>query len=207
MRPRTKTNTKIVKSRGKNKELYFTKIDDIRLCIKLLLEKEPDLKNLKWHDPFAGDGRWSDVAKEFGIACFSSDIEPLNNDVHRLNAFDIAPQADTLYIGNPPFSLAKKFVKHFNHKCAFIMQSASFSCGVKHLWYFNKWNKSNHSELKFILDDNSELAVFCFFSYFDEDRSNVVIPSQLHLIPEPKLRVSAFNGVPMSDNYYKIHKK
>ena len=199
---RTKSDT--IRSRGRNRELYFTKIEDIRLIIKLLLEKEPDLKNLKWHDPFAADGRWGKVAKEFGIECLSSDIFPLNKDVFQQDAFDIIPQPDTLYIGNPPFSLSKKLVKHFKYKCAFIMQSSSFSCGVKHLWFFNKRkNPLSYSELNFITTE-SEVRVFCFFSYFDENRNNAVVPEYLHLLEEPKLRVNAFRGVPMKDNYYHV---
>jgi len=189
-----------INKRGRNRELYFTKIEDIRMIIKLLLEKEPKLKKLKWHDPFAADGRWSKVAKEFGIDCYSSDIKPLNKDVHKLDAFHIIPQPDTLYIGNPPFSLAKKFVKHFKYKCAFIMQSSCFSLGLKHLWFFNK---RGYSKLKFITDFD-ETLVFCFFAYFNENRCDIVKTMYRHSVPEPRLNADAFRSVPMKNNYYII---
>lgn len=194
-----------INKRGKNRELYFTKIEDIRMLIKLLLEKEPKLKNLKWHDPFAADGRWSKVAKEFGIDCASSDIKPLNRKVRKLDAFDIIPQPDTLYIGNPPFSLSKKLVQHFKYKCAFIMQSSCFSLGVKRLWFFNRRkNIYSRSELKFDTDCG-EVRVFCFFVYFNKNRKNSVIPKYVHLIPEPKLRANAFHGVPFKNNYHYVY--
>jgi len=187
--------------RGLGRELYFTKEDDIRMCINLLLKKEPDLKSLKWHDPFAADGRWARVAREFGIDCFSSDIKPLDSSVIQMNAFDIMPEPDTLYIGNPPFSNAKKLVRHFKHKCAFIMQSSVFGLGLRHLWYFG-----NSSELYFITGaGGNEIKVPCFFSYFDGDRSDIVISKPAHLVPKPHLWVNTFGkAVPLRDNYYKV---
>jgi len=196
-----KRNKMTTMYRGRCRELYFTKEEDIRLCIELLLEKEPSLKSLKWHDPFAADGRWARVAREFGIDCFSSDIKPLDSSVIQMNAFDIMPQPDTLYIGNPPFSGAKKLVKHFRYKCAFIMQSSAFGLGVKRLWYFD-----TYSHLYFITGGGGkEITVFCFLSYFDEDRSNVVIPKDAHLVPKPYLRVDQYGkAVPLMDNYYDV---
>jgi len=197
-KPKNKNKAKAF-FRGRCRELYFTKEGDIRLCISLLLEKEPDLKSLKWHDPFAADGRWARVAKEFGIDCFSSDIKPLNDNVIQMNAFDIMPEPDTLYIGNPPFSKAKELVQHFKHRCAFIMQSSAFGLGVKHLWYFD-----TYSHLYFITGGGgNKVKVFCFLSYFGEDRSKIVIPEAAHLVPKPHLRVDKYRAVPLGDNYYR----
>ena len=195
-----KGGKKTVFFRGLGRELYYTKEGDIRLCVKLLLEKEPSLRYLKWHDPFAADGRWAKVVKEFGIECFSSDIKPLDCGVAQMNAFDVMPRPDTLYIGNPPFSKARELVQHFKYKCAFIMQSAAFSLGVKHLWYF-----STHSHLYFLTGSGgNSIKVFCFFSYFDESRSDVVIPGYAHLVSKPCLRVDPYKAVPLKDNYYKV---
>jgi len=187
--------------RGRGRELYFTKEDDIRMCIKLLLEKEPSLKSLKWHDPFAADGRWARVAREFGIDCFSSDIKPLDGSVIQMDAFDVMPQPDTLYIGNPPFSKARGLVGHFKYRCAFIMQSSAFALGPRHLWYFGS-NKA----LCFITGGGgNEIKVMCFFSYFDGDRNNIVIQKPAHLVPRPHLAVSQFGwAVPLGDNYHEV---
>ena len=193
-----KLRKSIVDKLGQNRELYLTQIEDIRIIIKLLLEKEPKLKKLKWHDPFAADGRWADVAKEFGIDCYSSDIFPLNDSVFKLNAFDIIPNKETLYIGNPPFSLAKKIVNHFKYKCAFIMGSSCFSLGLKHLWSFKP-------KLKFKTNEDLRI-VPCFFVYFDENRNDIVKPCLTHLVPEPRLLAAFSHSVPMKNNYYIVRK-
>lgn len=97
--------------RGEGRELYFTQISDIEKIIKSLLVYKPELKNKLWIDPCAADGRWQKVANNFNINCESYDIVPLNNSVKQLNFFDSNFDNNCFIIGNPPFSMAKKFIE------------------------------------------------------------------------------------------------
>ncbi len=101
-------------TRGENRELYYTKKEDIRRIICDLLEKIPALRDYKWVDPCAGDGRWEEVAREFNVKIHSYDIEPQADFVEKLDFLGSYWNDKTplFFIGNPPFSKLKDFMIH-----------------------------------------------------------------------------------------------
>ena len=106
-------------TRGENRELYYTKHEDIRKIIQYLVEKIPALLDYEWVDPCAGDGRWEEVAKDFGIKIHSYDIEPQADFVEKRDFLqtcwdDLERDLDKpiFFIGNPPFSKLKEFVEY-----------------------------------------------------------------------------------------------
>lgn len=104
-------------TRGENRELYYTKPEDIRKIIRDLVEHIPQLLKYQWVDPCAGDGRWAKVAEEFGIKMKSYDINPQADFVekadflnHNWDALEKDSEKPFFFIGNPPFSRLKEFV-------------------------------------------------------------------------------------------------
>ena len=59
-----KRNTK---NRGEGRELYQTPYDLIDAIVNSLLKEKPFLKDKIWVDSCAGDGRWAEVIKKYGI--------------------------------------------------------------------------------------------------------------------------------------------
>lgn len=108
------------------REYYIANKDDIRKIISWLLEKIPNLTSYQWVDPCAGDGRWQEVAKEFGVDVSSYDIEPEADFVEKADffekdweEFEANSVKPIFFIGNPPFSKLKKFVEYALKKADF----------------------------------------------------------------------------------------
>lgn len=104
-------------TRGENRELYYTKPEDIYKIIQDLVEKIPRLLDYQWIDPCAGDGRWARVAEEFGIKIKSYDIYPAADFVEKADFLNYNwseleqnSEKPLFFIGNPPFSKLKDFV-------------------------------------------------------------------------------------------------
>lgn len=103
---------RFTKNRGEGRELYQTPYEMIDAIVSNLLVEKPFLKNMIWVDPCAGDGRWAEVIKNYGIDCISFDIKPLNDKVFQGDFFTTPYRQNEKYffIGNPPFSMVKQFV-------------------------------------------------------------------------------------------------
>lgn len=106
-------------NRGNGRELYKTPNYLIERIVEDLLIYNPMLREYRWVDPCAGDGRWATVIKSKGINCDSYDIKPLNSSVQQLDFLMFKNFAPNLFfIGNPPFSLSKVFINNaINNNC------------------------------------------------------------------------------------------
>lgn len=170
-------------TRGENRELYYTKHEDIRKIIQYLVEKIPALLDYEWVDPCAGDGRWTEVAAEFGIKVSSFDIEPEADFVEKADFFEkdweefeancIKP---IFFIGNPPFSKVKKFVEHALKKADFcyflggpqvITNTLGDKVLILHRFEGYEGNqKDRRSKLRFIDSNGQEVKVWTVGALF-----------------------------------------
>ena len=175
--------TRKTKERGLGRELYITSHSDIKKIIKSLLKELPYLKERIWVDPCAGDGRWLDVARGLGVKnTISLDIEPLNSHVKGQDFFELEElPANTFIIGNPPFSLAHKFIEkalELTDVCYFLGGSQrltgniSSRCEMLHRFEGYEGNqKDKRSKLTFIDTNNGDVIVWaCGGLYIKEDR-------------------------------------
>lgn len=169
-------------NRGNNRELYNTPYNIIFSIISNLLIVYPFLTNKKWIDPCAGDGRWAEVIKEFGIECDSYDIEPLNNKVKKQDFFTSTTYKDCFYIGNPPFTMVKQFVDKSLETadlCYFLggsmLLTGSLSDRVKLLHRFEGFEgnqKDKRSKVLFEDTNNEKVIVWCCGALFTNELQN-----------------------------------
>lgn len=175
--------TRKTKERGLGRELYITRHSDIEKIIRSLLKERPHLKERIWVDPCAGDGRWLDVARGLGVKnTISFDIEPLNDGVKEQDFFKLEKlPSNTFIIGNPPFSLAHKFIEkalELTDVCYFLGGSQrltgniSSRCELLHRFEGYEGNqKDKRSKLTFGDTNNRDVIVWaCGGLYTREDR-------------------------------------
>lgn len=165
-------------TRGNNRELYKTPHKVIRDIVDSLLQEYPDLRDKRWIDPCAGDGRWEQTIQEFGIKCKSYDIQPLNKNVLEADFLTSVYQGDDLFfIGNPPFSLLKRFVSRalsMAESCYFLGGSQLITGGLSdkvallHRFYGAEGaQKDNRSKINFIDTNFKSVPVWCCGALFD----------------------------------------
>jgi hypothetical protein len=169
-------------TRGLNRELYFTPIVIIHQIVENLLTNRPTLKNKFWIDPCAGDGRWEKVIKSYGLNCISYDINPLSPEVQKQDFLISShyPTESPFFIGNPPYSLLKQFIKKahsFNAPCYFLGGSAvitnTLSPYVDLLHRFEGFEgnqKDKRSKIKFLDTNNKEVLVWSCGALFTNDQ-------------------------------------
>lgn len=166
-------------SRGDNRELYKTPYVVIHDIVDSLLEEYPSLRDKHWIDPCAGDGRWEHViVNEFGLECKSYDIQPLAKNVIQEDFLTSVHSGDDLFfIGNPPFSLLKRFINRalsMAESCYFlggsqlITGSLSDKVALLHRFYGAEGNqKDNRSKVNFIDTNGKKVPVWCCGALFD----------------------------------------
>lgn len=180
--------------RGDGRELYKTPYIIIERIVENLLSEYPELKNKFWIDPCAGDGRWEDVIKKYDIKCKSYDLTPLNNNVVQQDFLTSSFTEDNLFfIGNPPFSLVKQFVKkslEMADSCYFLGGSqvitGTLSNKVRLLHRFEGVEgnqKDLRSKISFVDTLDKEVYIWCCGALFDNtehktfNRSREYIPN------------------------------
>jgi hypothetical protein len=166
-------------SRGFGRELYKTPLDTIHKIVSSLLQYKPELKNKLWIDPCAGDGRWEQVIKQYGIDCKSFDIEPLNDTVLKQDFYDYNTLEDVFIIGNPPFSELTKFVEKslsIADTCYFLGGSqiitGKLSCKTELIHRFEGYEgnqKDKRSKLIFEDTNNKDVIIWCCGALFNND--------------------------------------
>ena len=177
------------KERGHNRELYFTPKDVIKKIVESLLLNYPILKDRVWIDPCAADGRWEDVIKTYGIECYSYDTNPLSNNVVKQDFLTTTSYNTNqpFFIGNPPFSLLKKFIAQaltFSPFCYFLGGSQiitnTLSSYVKLLHRFEGFEgnqKDKRSKIIFTDTLNEEVLIWCcgaLFTSFPQNKFKIV---------------------------------
>ena len=174
--------------RGFDRELYSTPVPVIKKIVDNLLLVFPWLKDMVWIDPCAGDGRWERVIKTHGIECYSYDIVPLLPEVKKQDFLtadrSLYPQKPFIFIGNPPFSLLKQFIKKalsFTHYCYFLggsqLITGTLSPQVVLLHRFEGF-EGNQKDLrsKIVFDDTlgKDVLVWCCGAmFFSQPKPNL----------------------------------
>ena len=163
--------------RGLGRELYKTPINIIHKIVESIITERPELKNRVWIDPCAGDGRWGDVIKDYGIICKSFDIEPLNDKVEKQNFYDYGGDNDIFIIGNPPFSELSKFIDKalsITDCCYFLGGSqiitGKLSSQVSLLHRFEGFEgnqKDKRSKIIFEDTNGKSIPIWCCGALFD----------------------------------------
>ena len=180
-------NIRHTDKRGFNRELYFTPISVIDKIVFSLLLVFPWLREMVWIDPCAGDGRWGEVFKKYGIECYSYDITPLSPEVKQQDFLtaerSLYTQKPIFFIGNPPFSLLKQFINKalsLTHYCYFLggsqLITGTLSPQVVLLHRFEGF-EGNQKDLrsKIVFNDTlgKDVLVWCcggmFFSHGKDD--------------------------------------
>lgn len=181
-----------------SREYYITHKEDIRKIISWLLEKIPRLRDYEWIDPCAGDGRWAEVAKEFGVNVSSYDIEPQSDFVIQKDFLqtdwseverDLAKPI--FFIGNPPFSKVKKFVEHalkYVDFCYFlggpllITNTLGNKVLILHRFEGYEGNqKDRRTKLRFIDSNGEEVKVWTVGALFGKSSGSL---EKFHIIPQ-----------------------
>lgn len=166
--------------RGFGRELYKTPYDMIEKIVVSILENRPFLKDKKWIDPCAGDGRWQEVIEKYGITCESYDLEPINNNVKQQDFLTSSFTEDNLFfIGNPPFSLLKQFISkslEMADSCYYLGGSqiitGTLSTKVDLLHRFERCEgnqKDKRSKIPFKDTLNNDVYVWCCGAIFDNN--------------------------------------
>lgn len=171
--------------RGDGRELYITPIPVIEQIVSSLIKERPELKEKIWIDPCAGDGRWAEVIKKYGIECSSYDIHPLNKNVKKhdfLNEIKWFPYNKLFFIGNPPFSLLKQFVNMgllLTDSCYFLGGSqiitGQLADKVDLLHRFEGYEgnqKDKRSKITFIDSNGKDVIVWCCGALFTKKEHN-----------------------------------
>lgn len=193
-----KRNTK---NRGEGRELYKTSYDLIDSIVSNLISEKPFLKDKIWVDPCAGDGRWAEVIKNYGINCISFDIKPLNDKVFQGDFFITPYQQNDKYffIGNPPFSLLKPFINRalsITNYCYFLGGSQVITGGlsdkVELLHRFEGFEgnqKDKRSKAVFLDTNNKDVLIWSCGALFTNDE---YIPklTQIDALEDNSFRVS-----------------
>lgn len=162
------------KLRGNNRELYHTRIQDIHLIVKSILEHYPFLSDYLWIDPCAGDGVWSKVFEHYKIQYENYDIVPLNDKVKQKDflqdSFEQYKNKKVFFIGNPPFTLVDKFIEKalsISDYCYFLGGSSKLTGKISNkvdmLHRFEGYNgnqKDLRTKLLFITTNNEEVPVW-----------------------------------------------
>lgn len=166
--------------RGFGRELYQTPYDMIEKIVVSILENRPSLKDKKWIDPCAADGRWQEVIEKYGITCESYDLEPINNNVKQQDFLTSSFTEDNLFfIGNPPFSLLKQFINkslEMADSCYYLGGSqiitGTLSTKVDLLHRFEGCEgnqKDKRSKIGFKDTLNNDVYVWCCGAIFDKN--------------------------------------
>lgn len=181
-----------------SREYYITDKKDIRKIIFWLLKKIPALCDYIWIDPCAGDGRWEEVAQEFGIKVYSYDIEPQSDFVEKADFFSKNWQEveynnvkPLFFIGNPPFSKVKKFVEHalkYADFCYFlggpllITNTLGNKVLILHRFEGYEGNqKDRRTKLRFIDSNGEEIKVWTVGALFGKSSGSL---EKFHNIPQ-----------------------
>lgn len=165
-------------NRGFGRELYQTPYPIIEKIVSSIIEQRPSLKNKKWIDPCAGDGRWQEVIEKHGIVCESYDLEPLTENVRQQDFLTSSFTEDNLFfIGNPPFSLLKQFVNkslEMADSCYYlggsqiITGTLSNKVDLLHRFEGCEGNqKDKRSKISFNDTLNQDVYVWCCGAIFD----------------------------------------
>lgn len=170
--------------RGDGRELYITPIPVIEQIVSSLIKERPELKERIWIDPCAGDGRWEEVIKKYGIDCLSYDIEPMSVNVYKSDFLNTYYKSNTklFFIGNPPFSLLKEFVNHSLDitDCCYFLGGSQIITGtlankVDLLHRFEGYEgnqKDKRSKISFIDSNGKNVIVWCCGALFTNKEHN-----------------------------------
>lgn len=172
--------TRHTEKRGCNRELYKTPLYIIERIVDSIIEYYPQLKDVLWIDPCAGDGRWEEVIKSRGIRCKSYDIEPLVDSVTQLDFYEMKPFDESVFIiGNPPFSHLKKFVEKalsISDKCYFLGGSQLITGGLSsRVEFLHRFEgaEGNQKDIrsKIIFEDSNgkNVVIWCCGAIFSKD--------------------------------------
>lgn len=199
-------------NRGNGRELYFTPTETIEKIVKDLILYDNTLKDRVWVDVCAADGRWGEIINSKGIKCLSYDIEPLSEKVLQQDFLKMGKMENIFIIGNPPFSLLKKFIwKSFilTDMCYFLGGSqiitGQLSRKVKMLHRFVGYEgkqKDNRSKLIFKDTLNNDILIWCCGGLF----VNRLYPNliQKECFEEKSFRVSIQNYCLMDNRVREI---
>lgn len=179
-------------NRGFGRELYQTPFPIIEKIVSSIIEQRPSLKNKKWVDPCAGDGRWQEIAEKYGIDCESYDLEPLSNNVKQQNFLTSQFNENNLFfIGNPPFSLLKQFINkslEIADSCYFLGGSqiitGTLSNRVDLLHRFEGCEgnqKDKRSKIGFTDTFGNDVYVWCCGAIFDKNEHPYFIRNDAYI--------------------------
>lgn len=181
------------KERGLNRQLYYTPHTIIYKIIDNLLLNFPYLREIKWIDPCAADGRWSDIAKKFNIEVLNFDIVPLRKDVIQKDFLndDYSEFKNYFFIGNPPYKLLEKFVNKalsLSNECYFLGSGnkicKKLSNNVKLLHRFEGYEgkqKDLRSKCIFKDTNNKEVMIWTCGALFDNNNNkNFITTNKLN---------------------------
>lgn len=172
--------------RGCDRELYKTPYYMIEQIVDSIIQHRPELTNILWIDPCAADGRWEEVIKSRGIRCKSYDLVPLNDNVEKMNFYEMEkPNEEIFIIGNPPFSELKKFVEKalsISNECYFLGGSQIITgklankVSLLHRFEGHEGNqKDRRSKITFIDSNDKNVAVWCCGAIFDNKENKSFI--------------------------------
>ena len=173
--------TRQTKGRGFERELYVTPYNVIEEIVDDIITNRPDLKEILWVDPCAGDGRWEKVIQSRGIRCKSFDLTPMSDFVEECNFYDMKKIDEKIFIvGNPPFSELKKFVEKaltLTDECYFLGGSQLITGGLSdkvsllHRFEGAEGNQKDfRSKIAFIDTNDKKVNVWCCGAIFDKNK-------------------------------------